>query len=201
MTQEELTKQVAEILGDDFLSLRVWNYQLSEDLETQEARILCSLQKSNEIEIRAVNGSGVGFIDALFKGLRDTLAADYPSLNRIHFVDFTISGDFSRPSEEGAGSDAIGRVRLVVENSSDRQFTFESATRSISGSSVAAVVAAAEHFVNAERAVLKVYEWIEDAQRRNRPVLVERYVQRLALLVKNASYSEVIERKKRQVGV
>ena len=49
---------------------------------------------------------------------------------------------------------------------------------------------------DAELAVLRVYDWIEDARRRSRPDLAEKYTHRLADLVQNASYSETIERKK-----
>lgn len=200
-TQSELQAMVREVLTDDYLSLEIWNYQFSEDVRSHMARMLCSLQRSDETEIRSVEGQGVGMIDALMNGLKGHLAEEFPSLEHIQFVDFSISGDFTSAKLSKAQSDAKGRVRLVVENSGGREFEFEDTSVSISASSVGVVVACAEHFINAERAVLRVYDWIEDAKRRSRPELAERYTHRLADLVSNASYSEAIERKKKAVGV
>lgn len=203
-TQEELEGLVQEILGDAYHHLSVSKYMLNEDIEAHTATIVCALVhrggEEGPVE-RAVEGVGVGMIDALFKGLKRSLSPDYPSIEHIHFVDFSISGDFDGHPETDSRSDAHGRVRLVVENTSGRHFSFESSSRSISASSVQAVVKAVEHFVNAELAVLRVYDWIDDAKRRSRPDLADRYTQRLADLVSNASYSDSIERKKASTGL
>jgi acyl-CoA thioesterase FadM len=132
-------------------------------------------------------------LDALFTGLKDALSDDYPSLNNIHFVDFAISGDFES-YRNAAHSDAALVVRLAVANSSGRRFEFSHKSRSISASSAGVVVRCVEHFVNAELAVLQVHNWIADAKKRHRQDLVDKYTQRLADLVQNASYSESIER-------
>jgi len=199
--QQQLETQVREALGDNYLSLKIWNYHLSEDVESEQASIIASLQKSDTVDIIRVEGTGVGMIDALFKGLKSAMAEEFPSLESIAFVDFGISGDFSGPRTKEARSDALGRVSLSVENSDGRAFVFERTSRSVTGSSVATVVAAVEHFVNSERAVLAVLDWIADAKRRSRPELVERYTHKLADLIKNASYSEVMERRKAELGL
>jgi hypothetical protein len=108
-------------------------------------------------------------------------------------VDFGIFGDFKSYQNE-AHSDASLVVRLAVANSSGLRFEFSHESRSISASSVGVVVECVEHFVNAELAVLRVHDWIADAKKRHRQDLVDKYTQRLADLVKNASYSESIER-------
>ena len=113
-----------------------------------------------------------------------------------------MSGDFKKaPRDNGSHTEVPGTVRLVIENASGREFTFENTSVSVSASSVAVVAKGVEHFVNAELAVLKVVSWIEDAQRRSRPDLAEKYTQRLAELVHNASYSDTIERVRKQVKV
>ena len=196
--QNELAHLVAEILGDDYRRLRVWNYRLSEDLEGSSAQIICAMQMSGDPEIRSVEGSGVGLIDALFKGLKISLGQEFPSLEDVFFADFGISADFEAPSSDVARSDALVRVCLAVENSTGRRFEFSESSQSVTGASVTAVVRAAEHFVNAEMAVLRVYDWVLDAQRRGRPVLAERYLHRLADLTQNASYSQAIERRRQQ---
>ena len=51
-----------------------------------------------------------------------------------------------------------------------------------------------EHFVNAELAVLRIFDWINEAKQRQRPDLVEQYTRRLSELMQNATYSESIAR-------
>ena len=194
MKQQQLETLVREILGEDYASLHIKKYMLTEDISNQQAQIACALYFVNQDAHRGVDGQGVGMIDALFKGLKGTLSSEYPSLEHINFIDFAISGDFASGRED-ARSDAAGHVRLVVENSSGRRFKFEDRSQSISASSVAVVVNCVEHFINAETAVLRVFDWIDDAKARDRQDLVDKYVQRLSDLVKNASYSESIERK------
>ena len=90
--------------------------------------------------------------------------------------------------------------QLTDGGASGRAFVFEHTSPSVSASSVRAVLSAVEHFINAELAVLKVFSWIEDARKRSRPDLADKYTQRLADLVQNASYSETIERRKKALG-
>ena len=200
MEQKALEGMVRDVLAQEYREFEVTKYVLTEDVREHQATIVCQLRQPGADRGLAVEGKGVGMIDALFKGLKKTMSSDYPSLDHIHFVDFRIDGDF-KSTKSDDGTDALGRVRLVVENSSGRRFDFESKTLSISASSVDVVVKAVEHFVNAEEAVSKVYEWIQDAKRRQRPDLAETYTHRLASLVHNASYSESIERLKANLGM
>lgn len=199
-TQEELQRLTREVLGDRYIEFEVSKYTLTEDISAQTAWIVCQLSQVGKGPLFAVEGKGVGFIDALFNGLKRALVGQYPSLGHIHFVDFVVSGDFKRVAPaDGAHTAVPGTVRLVIENAAGREFTFVSTSPSASASSVSVVVQGVEHFVNAELAVLEVYSWIEDAQKRSRPDLAEKYTQRLADLVQNASYSDTIERKRKQV--
>lgn len=196
-TQDELTKLTREVLGEDYVELSISKYTLTEDIEDKTAWIVCQLNHVGHGPLSAVEGKGVGFIDALFSGIKHALVARYPSIGHIHFVDFVVGGDFrAAKKNDGAHTDAPGTVRLTIGNAAGRDFTFEVTSSSISASSVCVVVRAVEHFVNAELAVLRVYDWIEDARKRSRPDLADTYTQRLADLVQNASYSESIERRK-----
>lgn len=199
-TQDELQALTRDVLGTDFVELEVRAYQLTEDLQSGRAQIVTQLHLAGELTPRAVEGEGVGFVDALFKGIQRALADDYPSIAHIFFADFHVAGDFKGAKRDGARTDVPGTVRLTVENASGRAFEFHHTSPSVSASSVKALLRAVEHFVNAERAVLKVYSWIEDARKRSRPDLAEKYTQRLADLVQNASYSDTIERKKKALG-
>jgi len=199
-TQDELQSLTREVLADDYVQLQISRYSLTEDLESGRAFIATQLSQSKQAAPRSIEGEGVGLVDALFKGIQQALVADYPSIANIYFVDFHVAGDFRGAKREGARTDVPGVVRLGVENSAGRAFAFEHVSPSVSASSVRAVLLAVEHFVNAELAVLKVYSWIADARRRSRPDLAEKYTQRLADLVQNASYSETIERTKKALG-
>jgi len=198
-TQSDIHGLVLEILGDDYIHLKIPRYTLTEDLANGKATIVSQLFAGDDASPQAVEGEGVGFVDALFKGIQASLVDAYPSLAHIHFAAFGVVADV-RSITNGSRSDAPGTVRATVENASGRSFEFEHTSPSVSASSVAVIVQAAEHFVNAERAVLRVYSWIEDAKRRNRQDLAERYIGRLADLVQNASYSETIERAKAVLG-
>lgn len=201
-TQDELQRLTLEVLGEDYVGYYVSKYTLTEDIDAGTAWIVCQLSQVGKGPLFAVEGKGVGFIDALFNGLKRGLVGEYPSLGHIHFVDFVVSGDFKKaPRDNGSHSEVPGTVRLVIENASGREFTFENTSPSVSASSVAVVVKGVEHFVNAELAVLKVFSWIEDAQRRSRPDLADKYTQRLADLVQNASYSDTIERLRKEVKI
>lgn len=197
--QAELETMVRETLGEHYRALAVTRYTLDEDMTAGRATIATRLAGVEETP-RAVEGEGVGMIDALFNGLKASLRADFPSLDHIHFVGFGVSGDFS-DNTGGAGSDALGVVELTVENTNGRRFTFGARSRSVSASSVEAVVRAVEHFVNAELAVLRVLDWVDDARSRSRTDLVTRYTQRLSDLVINASYSETVDRRRDASGL
>jgi len=199
-TQAELESLTRDVLSADYVELSVSRYTLTEDLQSGRATIATQLTLSGAAGPRAIEGEGVGLVDALFKGIQQALVDDYPSIANIFFVDFHVAGDFRGAKRDGARTDVPGVVRLGVENSSGRSFSFEHTSPSVSASSVRAVLTAVEHFVNAELAVLKVFSWIEDARRRSRPDLADKYTQRLADLVQNASYSESIERRKKALS-
>jgi hypothetical protein len=199
-TQAELETLTREVLGTDYVELEVSRYTLTEDLKSGRALIATQLSQAGNGLLRAIEGEGVGLVDALFRGIQHALVGEYPSLANLWFVDFRVSADFRGAKKDNARSDVPGTVRLGVENASGRAFAFEHTSSSVSASSVKAVLRAVEHFINAELAVLKVYSWIEDARRRSRVDLAEKYTQRLADLVQNASYSESIERKKKALG-
>lgn len=194
MDQRELERLVRDVLGDAHVALTITRYELTEDLDNHRAAIQCDLKRSDQSGELTLAGEGVGMVDALFRALTGVLAEDFPSLERVRFVDFTFSGDFAEAT--AAQSDASGQVKLTVENLTGRRFAFAHTSASITACSLAVVLGAVEHFVNAELAVVTVCDWIDDARRRHRADLVDTYTRRLADLMLNASYSEVIERRK-----
>ena len=56
------------------------------------------------------------------------------------------------------------------------------------------VLQAVEHFINSEKAVVRLRDYVKDASKRNRGDLVDRYVRQLSELVKNTSYEKVLQK-------
>ena len=95
--------------------------------------------------------------------------------------------------KEPAASDAVGQVRLDVKNSMGATFDFTHSSRSVIGSAVVVVLKAVEYFVNSELAFIRTWKGLQDAKARARTDQVETYTRHLAELVRNTSYSAVIE--------
>ncbi len=193
---EDLIKRV---LGEDYLSLKVDHYALSEDVGRGGkcqvvARLRHEIDRSRTVEIK---GEGVGFLDALYHGLMEHYAREFESLSTITFAGFSVQGQME--TSEGSGADAEGLINLVVHNSEGREFIFEESGRSMLAAAIAVVVGAAEYFVNSERAFISVYNAMSDAKDRRRSDLVGTYTGQLAELVNTTSYTRVIESIKAQL--
>ncbi len=183
---------IREILAEEYLALRVDRYVFEEQVRTHEGRIHCELHHERSGEPEVIEGTGVGIIDAFFHGLRRHLAKSYPSLDSIQFVSFAVRGDMDS-RRQSAGSDAEGDVILGVRNTAGATFEFSHSSRSLSGSAVEVTLQAVEYFVNSERAFSQSYKALRDAKARGRQDLVDVYTSHLSELVRNTSYSEVIE--------
>jgi hypothetical protein len=194
MRDEELRirKLVRDALGPEYLALRVDRVQFEEDLSDNVGHLRAELRNELSGDKQAIEARGVGLVDAFFQALVGRLSAEYPSLKTIEFSKFQIDGRLET-KRQVQGADAEGEVTLVVCNSERREFTFQDASRSITASALRAVLQAVEYFVNSERAFVAVWQRLEDAKARNRDDLVQTYTGQLVELVKNTSYSEVIE--------
>ena len=195
---DRIRKLVRDVLGPEYLALRVDRVQFEEDLVEPRVSIRADLYNEHTGEHQAIAGQGVGIVDAFFQALVGRLANQYPSLKTIEFSKFRIEGriDTKRQTQ---GADAMGEVTLVVRNSDRREFVFNDASRSITASAMRTVLQAVEYFVNSERAFIAVYGRLEDARKRNRDDLVQTYTGQLVELVKNTSYSEAIEGIKKKI--
>lgn len=186
---------IQQVLGEDYLSLQVIHYQLSEELAADsQCRVEIRLRHTGgEVDI---GGEGTGFIDAAYHGLMRHFAQEFQSLSTIKFTGFEVSGKMDTGHDQGLDAEAV--ITLTVQNSEGHGFVFDSAGRSTVAAALQAVVAAAEFFVNSERAFLRVHTALVDARKRNRADLIQSYTAKLAELVNTTSYSEVIERIRRE---
>jgi len=198
--RSEIEGLMAEILGEDFLTLKLDAHEAQEDLKKNYCKITCQVHNENSGERMELVGEGVGLVDAFFNGLKDSLAREFNSLKTIRFAEMSVQ---SRPDcgQSPSGSDTLAEVMLVIENSEGRSFTFSHESPSISHSSLEVVLAAVEYFVNAERAFVSIYHAYLDARERGRGDLVQTYADNLAVLVGNTSYTEVIEQIKLEMGL
>jgi len=184
---------IQSVLGQDYVHLEAEGYEISEKLGDSACSVGVSLHRRDPGErTEQISGAGVGFVDALYHGLIDHYAREYPSLKTITFTGFEVKGNMGTSEERGADAECV--VTLVVQNSHGREFRFEDRGRSLVAAALSVVVESAEYFINSEKAYITVFNARTDAKLRNRPDLIQKYTANLAELVKTTSYSEVIER-------
>lgn len=184
---------IKQVLGNDFLAMQPLSYTLSECLDEEGCELKVVLQTSGPGDgCVAFSGKGVGLVDALFAGLIEYYAREYPSLKTLSVQNFEIRGNMN--TGNARRTDAEVAVVLSVTNSEEEKFVFEDGDRSLVAATCAVVVHMAEYFINSERAYITLYRALEDAKRRNRQDLVDSFQAQLSEVVKSTSYSEVIER-------
>jgi hypothetical protein len=178
---------IRRVLGNNFFELKL--HRLA--IEELDGESLVKLEVLEGDQTTAVEGRGVGLVDALFVGLLGRYAREYQSLSSIQLTGFQVAADIET-KKALAGVDAVARVTLDVSNSEDRLFSFSDASRSVTASTARAVLAMVQYFVNAERAFLTLHHARRDALARGREDLVSRYTAEMAAVVESTSYAEVI---------
>jgi hypothetical protein len=188
---------IKRVLGAEYLNLEVRQLALEEDCQTGVSKIRIEVREDGGGAL-AIDGEGVGLVDALFGGLVARYGVEYQSLRSIELASFAIAARLDT-KQRRAGLDAVGEVSLEVRNSEGMLFAFADSSRSISTSSARAVIAAVEYFINAERAFITLWKSRRDARERGRDDLVTRYTEELGEVVKSTSYAELIETIKKEL--
>lgn len=184
-----------ETLKGEYMHLGVESFDLHEDVSSASCRIHCVLKNPVSDTVTSIDGTGVGMVDAFFRGFREHLVNDFPSLNTISFAEFEVKailGTRGGPS----GTDAEASVEVWVRNSYGRKFRFESRSRSIGTACLDATLSAMEYFVNSERTFCILYQALQHYRKEGRTDLESKYTDLLSQIVENTSYSEVIENMK-----
>lgn len=199
--QVQMITRMKEILQEGYMELAVRRYTVTEDFQEGSCRISCELEPFEEKDDRpvVVEGEGVGTIDALFNALRTKLAQSYPSLNTIEFSAFEIKGLIDAADNRDTSSKAQAEATVGILNSEEREFIFKATAPSISHAGIMATVKAAEYFVNSERTFVRLHEILEHYRSENRAELVQKYTTLMSEVVKNTSYSEVVEKIRKQI--
>ena len=187
----DLTKKV---LGVEYVRLAVEELTLQENVKENKSVVSCELCLSNGINERLqIDGTGQGLVDALFNGMLKELSVNYCSLQSINFEDFTVN--MTPYSQIGrTGADSKVHVALAVNNSSNSTVHFSHESRSMNSAAISAVVNVMEYYVNCELAVLMLTNCIEDAKKRNRHDLLDKYTYELTEVVRSTSYVDSIKR-------
>jgi hypothetical protein len=197
--QQKALEQMRTVLGEDFLTLDVSDYELREDFDEEHCVVVCNvIEKPGDRRFK-VEGKGVGMLDAFFSALCVRYQHEHPSLETIRFTHFDVRGLMGDARAERA-SDAKAEARIGVTNSAGMDFTFSAVSTSVSHSSMEAVLEAVEYFVNSERSYVRIYKALEHYRKEHRPELVAKYTDLLAEMVRNTSYSTAVERLKKEFG-
>jgi len=126
--------------------------------------------------------------------LVDNFSDKYCSLKNLHFTRFSIEADIEKHLRSSK-ADAVVEATLEIDNDCEA-LLFREKSSSISFVSAKVVLAATEHYINAEKCVTILYNSIQSAKKRNRGDMTNIYTQQLAEIVKNISYENVIQRLK-----
>ncbi|HET9624844.1 MAG TPA: alpha-isopropylmalate synthase regulatory domain-containing protein [Kofleriaceae bacterium] len=177
---------IRRVLGANVFELKLHKLAI-EEIDGGSSAKLAVLEGEQIVE---VEGRGVGLVDAIYAGLLERYAREYQSLKTIELTGFQVAADLE--TKQSHGVDAVARVTLDVTNSEGRVFSFSDASRSVTSSTVRAVLAMVSYFVNAERAFLTLHNARRDALARGREDLVSRYTAEMAAVVESTSYAEVI---------
>jgi hypothetical protein len=179
-----------EILRDNYVHFHLERLELVE--EENAVRVRARLVRPGTSDAKDIEGQGVGVVDAFFDGVMARFAGEYPSLKTIAVSDFKMESGFDEA--QGRRSDALAVAKLRVKNSEGVEFEFMRRTPSVTRSAVRAALDALTFFINSERAYVQLQLALQDAKERRRSDLVEKYRSQMGILVHATSYSDVIEK-------
>lgn len=166
MDAQQASRLVRRTLKDDFLRLEVIHYVMSEYVgPTAQCRVTLTVQRAPGAWPReTVDCGGVGFVEAVYRGLTGHFASTWPGVAGLEFTGFEVAGHMDS-SRDSKGLDAEAVVRLQVRNAQRAQFCFEARGRSTLAATIRAVALVIEHFINAERAASRLRIEAEVARR------------------------------------
>lgn len=199
--QDEIDALVREVLGGSYTHLQVKRAMIEEDLDQGATSITCEVYEEaggGAPESSVIAGRGVGIVDAFFRGVQTRYGEEYPSLKTIRFASFRVDAQLET-KRQFSGTDSLAKVTIEIANSEDHRFVFAHTARSLTAAAIITTLRALEHFINSERAFVAMYHALKDAQARTRSDLVQRFTDTMAVLVRNTSYSEVIDKIKADI--
>ena len=199
LPNSDIIQLMRSILRDSYSDYQVARITVEEDLSREETRVTCEVARSDSDDRFSISGLGAGVVDALFNGMMERFADEYPSLKSIKLNKFSVTPRLETKNKE-AGTDSQGECSMELVNSEGKRFPFSHASRSVLGAVLCTTLNGMAYFINSERAFTAVYHALQDAKERNRQDLVQKYTGQMAILVRNTSYSEVIKKIQDELG-
>lgn len=189
---EDALALMREVLQDAFVSLEATGYRLEESFEGARSTVQLAFVEMPDRRVIELQGHGVGLVDAVFDALMRRFAPEHPSLESLRFSSLSVRGLMEETRKANA-LDASAQAEVGITNSYGNEFRFGAVTSSLGRSNVEAVLAAVEFFVNSERACVATFKALEHHRKTGRHDLEAHYTGLLARLVRNTSYSRVID--------
>lgn len=193
---DEMFKLIKDVLKNRYSSIMVKNIKIEDSMDNG-CSVSVTVYTTLDEQMLTLEGSGVGTVDALFNAFKAHFAKSCSSLDTIELYDFNVSlTEFSAKSRiraRLAGADALCRVNLLLKNDYGALFDFESSSRSLLASAGTSVAQGVEYFINSQEAYKALHAALKDAKQRNRTDLIRRYTCQLAEVVKNTSYTKILE--------
>jgi len=171
-------------LKDSFVPIEISTIKVS---ETPAKETGCSVDFTIGTQDIEYSWRGVGMVDAIFEGLKRLYVPDYPSLNTIELMKFSVKA-------KSRGTEAEVEVEVTVKNGFGGFFDFMDCSKSLTAASARVCAEVVQYFVNSEKAYRVLHRALQDAQGRSRQDLVTRYTEELTQLVRSTSYSEILEK-------
>tara|TARA_B100001094_G_C17792662_1_gene605127 strand:- start:31 stop:588 length:558 start_codon:yes stop_codon:yes gene_type:complete len=185
MNVEEIQEYIEEYLQDKKTNLKITNYTLKESASGATI-VLRLLSSGDEIEL---TGTGVGLLDACWAALVAGFKDEYGSLNRIELTDAYFRTDVRKGSDVNSSMKSRMVINLEFKNQSKNIVSFRRRTSSVSYSSVSAVVAAIEFYINCEKLFNRLRFLTEEAKGRNRSDIAQKYCYALSKIVQVTNYT------------
>lgn len=190
--REKASLVIKDVLKKGYIKLKLTELLIKENTSEENTEVTCKLLFGKKR--LTLKGLGKGPIDALFSALVEKFSDDYCSLKNLYFARFSIEADIENYLRHSK-TDAMVEATLEIDNDCEA-LLFREKTNSISVASAKVVLAAIEHFINAEKCVTILYDNIQNAKKRNRGDMANIYTRQLAEIVKNISYENVIQKLK-----
>ena len=192
--REETNQVVRSVLLDEYTGLELVQLSIREDVVEGITDVSCKLSLGKKK--LTIKGFGNGPVDALFTAMVKRFSAEYCSLENLCFSRFSVEAEIDTNLKSSTADSSV-EATLEIDNGCS-SLLFRERARSISVVSAKVVLSAMEHFINAEKCVIILYNNLQYAIERRRGDMVNIYTQKLAEVVKSVSYEKVINKCKRK---
>ena len=190
--QRKVHQMMRDVLGSQYQHVCLLDLKLEEDTTNEESKVSFKLQIGEE-KVKRLSGYGYGVVDSIFSAVMKESSPRFKSLKNITLKHFSIEAKFNAKKDNLTGSNAMGEIVLVVNNSHFGEFVFRCQSRSINSGIIFAIEEMFQYFINSEKCAILLRDVIEDAKKRNRNDIMEKSIKQLTELIKNAPCEEAFK--------